>query len=138
MDKGQAQKIIKETFENKFEKAKFSRFIVDLLNLKSTAITDSSVAFDINQVPDIYKPFINSFEKIADYKLDKDNLDVLIIRLNKETSIERARTMQRNFIAWYLRGGFNNEPKDAALAAFVSPDEKDWRFSFIKMDSKFQ
>ena len=28
--------------------------------------------------------------------------------------------------------------KDAALAAFVSPDEEDWRFSLVKMDYKFE
>jgi hypothetical protein len=54
--------------------------------------------------------------------------------LEKETSIERARTMQRNFIAWYLKGGCDGEMKDASLAAFISPDESDWRFSLIKMD----
>ncbi|GAH17514.1 unnamed protein product [marine sediment metagenome] len=42
--------------------------------------------------------------------------------------------MQRNFIAWYLRGDYDGEMKDASLAAFVSPDEEDWRFSLIKMD----
>ncbi|MHB1377167.1 MAG: Eco57I restriction-modification methylase domain-containing protein [Candidatus Humimicrobiaceae bacterium] len=42
--------------------------------------------------------------------------------------------MQRNFIAWYLKGGCDGEMKDAALAAFVAIDEKDWRFSLIKMD----
>ena len=134
MNKEQAKKIIKETFENKFDIARFSRFIVELLNLKSNSITDYSVAFNINQVPSTYKPFINSFEKITGYKSDKDTLDVLVIWLNKKTSIERARTLQRNFIAWYLRGGCDGEMKDAAIAAFVSPDEKDWRFSLIKMD----
>ncbi|MBU4293991.1 MAG: hypothetical protein KJ770_08085 [Actinobacteria bacterium] len=134
MNKDQAQKIIRETFENKFDKVRFSRFIVELLNLKSSAITDPGVSFNTNQIPNAYKPFINSFEKITDYKSDKITLDVLVIRLNKETSIERARTMQRNFIAWYLSGGCDSEMKDAALAAFVSIDEKDWRFFLIKMD----
>ena len=27
--------------------------------------------------------------------------------------------------------------KDAALVAFVAPDDEDWRFSFIKMEYKF-
>ena len=134
MDKNQAQNLIEDTFENEFDRVKFSRFIVELLNLKSTLITDPGVTFNIDQIPNTYKPFINSFEKITDYKSNKDKLDVLVIRLNKETSVERARTMQRNFIAWYLRGDCDGEQKDAALAAFVSPDEKDWRFSLIKMD----
>ena len=42
--------------------------------------------------------------------------------------------MQRNFIAWYLNGSRGDVLKDAALAAFVSPDIEDWRFSLVKMD----
>ena len=42
--------------------------------------------------------------------------------------------MQRNFVAWYLNGSRGGDMKDAALAAFVSPDQDDWRFSLIKMD----
>jgi hypothetical protein len=46
--------------------------------------------------------------------------------------------MQRNFVAWYLNGSRGGELKDAALVAFVSPDEADWRFSLVKMDYKFE
>lgn len=134
MNKDQAQRIIKDTFENKFDKARFTRFTVELLNLKSLAVNDPGATFNTNQVPNAYKPFINSFEKITDYKSGEHKLDVLVIRLNRETSLERARTMQRNFIAWYLRGDCDGEMKDAALAAFVSPDEEDWRFSLVKID----
>ena len=31
--------------------------------------------------------------------------------------------MQRNFIAWYLNGSRGGAMKDAALAAFVSPND---------------
>jgi len=134
MNKDQAQRIIKDTFENKFDKKRFIRFIIELLNLKSLAVSDSGVTFNKNSVPNTYKPFINSFEKVVDYRSGEHKLDVLVIRLKKETSIERARTMQRNFIAWYLRGDCDGEMKNAALAAFVSPGEEDWRFSLIKMD----
>ena len=134
MNKDQAQRIIKDTFENKFDKAKFTRFIIELLNLKASTVNEPGVTFNKNSVPNAYQPFINSFEKITDYKSGEHKLDVLVIRLNRETSIERARTMQRNFIAWYLSGECDGEMKDAALAAFVSPDEEDWRFSFIKID----
>jgi hypothetical protein len=56
------------------------------------------------------------------------------VYLKRETAIERARTMQRNFVAWYLSQG----EKDAALVAYVSPDQADWRFSLVKMDYKFE
>jgi hypothetical protein len=96
MNKDQAQRIIKDTFENKFDKARFTGFIVELLNLKSLAVSDPGVAFNTNQVPNVYQPSISSFEKIADYRFGEHKLDVLVIRLKRETSIERARTMQRN------------------------------------------
>jgi len=134
MDRIQSLKIIKNTFENKFEKEVFIKFIIELLNLKSEVISDSGIAFNLTTIPNTYKPYIDSFEKVTSYHQNGSILDILIIRLQKHTSIERARTMQRNFIAWYLKGGCDGDAKDAALAAFVSPDEKDWRFSLIKMD----
>jgi len=70
--------------------------------------------------------------------MDETSLDILVITLQKKTSLERARTMQRNFVAWYLNGSRGGEMKDAALAAFVSPDKKDWRFSLVKMDYRFE
>jgi hypothetical protein len=58
---------------------------------------------------------------------------LFIVYLKRETAIERARTMQRNFVAWYLSQG----EKDAALVAYVSPDQANWRFSLVKMDYRF-
>ena len=46
--------------------------------------------------------------------------------------------MQRNFIARYLNGSRGGELKDAALVAFVTPDNEDWRFSLVKMDYRFE
>jgi hypothetical protein len=54
----------------------------------------------------------------------------LQVFLSKETSLERARTAQRNFIADYLK----NNLKIAALVAFIAPEEQDWRFSLVKME----
>ncbi|MEO0298969.1 MAG: TaqI-like C-terminal specificity domain-containing protein [candidate division WOR-3 bacterium] len=58
--------------------------------------------------------------------------------MKKETSLERARAMQRNFIAWYLKVSRGGKLKDAALVAFVSPDSEDWRFSLVKMEYTFE
>jgi hypothetical protein len=46
--------------------------------------------------------------------------------------------MQRNFVAWYLNGSRGGDLKDAALVAFTSPDETDWRFSLVKMDYRLE
>lgn len=136
MDKQQAKQIIQETFENPFDKGGFTRFIKDLLNhIEEDRISPRHGQF----IPDAYKPYISSLERIGKFNDGENRIDILIIKLQKETSLERARTMQRNFVAGYLQGkyGSSNE-KEAALVAFVSPDEEDWRFSLVKMDYKFE
>ncbi|MCL0034870.1 Eco57I restriction-modification methylase domain-containing protein [Dehalococcoidia bacterium] len=77
-------------------------------------------------------------ERIGKYTEDENEIDLLIVKLKRETSLERARTMQRNFIAWYLKGSRGGKLKDAALVVFVSPDKEDWRFSLVNMDYRFE
>lgn len=133
MDRQHAQRIIKETFENPFERGRFSGFIKNLLN----RIEDAPFTYQGNFIPDAYKPHVSSLERIGKYSDGEHKIDLLIVHLKKETSLERARAMQRNFIAWYLNGSRGGTLKDAALAAFVSPQKTDWRFSLVKMDYKF-
>ncbi|MDP7260914.1 MAG: class I SAM-dependent DNA methyltransferase, partial [archaeon] len=134
MDKQQAQEIIKETFENSFDKNRFTEFIKNLLN----RIDGSPFTYQGNSIPDAYKRYIKTLECIGKFSDNGDSIDILVISLQRETSLERGRTMQRNFIAWYLNGSRGGAMKDAALAAFVSPDKEDWRFSLVKMDYKFE
>ena len=134
MNKQQAQQIIRDTFENSFNKSGFAGFIKNLLNW----IDDAPFTYQGNYIPDAYKQYIKTLERIGKFSDGENSIDILVITLQKETSLERARTMQRNFIAWYLNGSRGGEMKDAALAAFVSPDEEDWRFSLVKMDYKFE
>src|SRR5437899_9900902 len=58
-------------------------------------------------------------------------MDVLIVHLTTESKLERARTAIRNFVADHLK---TRDEKEAALVAFVSPTEKQWRFSYVKME----
>lgn len=134
MDKQQAQQIIRETFEKPFDKGRFTGFVRNLLN----HIEDAPFTYQGNYIPDAYKQYIKTLERIGKFSDGEKSLDILIITLKKETSLERARTMQRNFIAWYLNGSRGGEMKDAALVAYVAPGQADWRFSLIKMDYKFE
>ena len=134
MDIKQAQSIVRDTLQNTFDKARFIRFIKELLN----HIDESPFIYRGNLIPDAYDKFISTFERIGKYTDGENKLDILIVNLKKESSIERARSMQRNFIAWYLNGSRGGELKDAALVAFVSPNQDDWRFSLVKMDYKFE
>ncbi len=132
MDKNSALNLIRETFQNPFDKLRFTWFIKNLLNhIEETP----STVYRGNIIPDAYKPYIHTLDRIGKYKDAEGNrIDLLIIHLKKETSLDRARTMQRNFIAWYLDGSRGGDLKDAALVAFVSPDQEDWRFSLVKME----
>ena len=127
MDKKQAQVLIKETFESTFDKGRFVGFVKNLLN----DVEEATFMYKGNYIPDAYEQYINTLERIGKYTDGEHKIDILIAKLKKETSIERARTMQRNFVAWYLNSSRGGELKDAALVAFVAPDEKDWRFSLV-------
>ncbi len=134
MDRQQAQDIVRNTFEAAFDKGRFIGFIKNLLN----SVEAASFSYKGNLIPDAYEHYISTLERIGKYAAGDQKIDILIVKLKKKTSIERARTMQRNFIAWYLNGSRGGEMKDAALVAFVSPDEEDWRFSLVKMDYRFE
>lgn len=132
MDKQQAHSHIQVTLEATFDRAKFTYLAKNLLNN-----LDETKAFHARgYVPEIFKDYIRTYERIGTYT-DPDNkkIDILVVYLQKETSVERARTAQRNFAARYLK---DRGQKDAGLIAFVSPNMDDWRFSFVKMEYKFE
>ncbi|MCR4284048.1 MAG: N-6 DNA methylase [Parcubacteria group bacterium] len=134
MEKKQSQDLVKDVFQNSFDKTKFIRFIRELLN----SYEEASFVYRGNTIPDAYDQYINTFERVGKYSDGENSIDILIVHLKKDSTLERARTRQRNFIAWYLNGSRGGKQKDAALVAFVSPDSADWRFSLVKMEYKFE
>ena len=134
MDKQDAIKIIRDTFERPFDRRCFTYFVKNLLN---NIESEDKHPYSGKYIPDAYKPFISTLKRIGKYRDSDDNkIDILIVHLKKQISLERARTMQRNFIAWYLKGSRGDILKDAALVAYVSPAQEDWRFSLVKMEYK--
>lgn len=132
--------IVNDTFNHAYNEKQFKLFIKDLL---SDANFSAEKVHNI-QLPNSYTDFIKSAKRLCKYKYTADEfgtekvIDVLVVKLKRTTSIERARTAQRNFVARYLNGG-RNYPKDAALVAFISEDASgkispDWRFSFVEMN----
>jgi hypothetical protein len=136
MDKESTEKLIKNTFQNSFDKERYIYFIKNLLKRY-----DESKAFHLQgcYIPKAFENFVKTYERIGTY-VDPEGkkIDLLIVYLKKETTLDRARTAQRNFVAHYLK---ERGEKDAGLVAFVSPEEpekEDWRFSFVKMEYKFE
>ena len=77
-----------------------------------------------------FKGYIDEAYSIGTYVDGRHTVGVLYVRLMRSTSRDRARTMQRNFIAKFL----NNEGRDAALVAFYGDDHDDWRFSYVRLE----
>ncbi|MDE0505184.1 MAG: Eco57I restriction-modification methylase domain-containing protein [Candidatus Poribacteria bacterium] len=134
MDKAAAQKLVRETLRDSFDKGRFVYLLKNILNR-----FDESKAFHARgHVKEKFRtttPIIKTYERTGTYSgPDGKKTDLLIVYLQKESSIDRARTALRNFVADYLK---QRDMKDAALVAFVPPDGEDWRFSFIKMEYTF-
>ena len=129
MDKQQARNLVRQTLARSFDKARFRTFVLELLNE-----FDESKAFTSNKtyIKDAFKDHVERFERLGTYSSpDDERLDVLVVHLTKQSKLERARTAMRNFVADHLK---QRDGKDAALVAFVSPTEKQWRFSYVKME----
>jgi len=135
MNKEQAKQLIRGTFETPFDKGKFTIFIENLLNKIDEAKAFHARGYVKQAFKQVAK-VIKTYERVGTYTDPQHNkVDILIVYLETEDSLERARTTMRNFVARYLK---DRGEKDAALVAFVSPDEDDWRFSLVKMDYRFE
>jgi hypothetical protein len=137
MTNEQAKNLIRDTFESPFDEDKFVRFIKNLLKHYDDTET-SSFVYSGSLIFEPFRPYISSFGRIGKYTDGNHFIDILIVKLKKASSLERARSMQRNFVSRYLNGSRGGKLKDAALVAFVSPDDEDWRFSLVKMEYKFK
>ena len=129
MNQEQARNLVRQTLTESFDKTRFRNFVLELLNE-----FDESKAFTSNKtyIKDAFKNHVERFERLGTYTSpDDEKLDVLIVHLTKQSKLERARTAIRNFVADHLK---QRDGKDAALVAFVSPTEKQWRFSYVKME----
>jgi type I restriction-modification system DNA methylase subunit len=123
MDEKSAIKLLDDTFNNEFDLNRFSSFINELFNHFNISVRD--VRFK-NE----YNDYIDKLQSFGVYR-DKNNdmLEVFVVKLKKSSSRDRARTMQRNLIATYLK----KYSRNGALVAFYD-DSEDWRFSFVKIE----
>jgi Eco57I restriction-modification methylase len=129
VNRDQARNLIRQTFIEAFDKGRFLNFTLNLLN----HIDESKAsAWNSQYVKDAFKDHVQRYERLGTYTSPgKEKLDVLIVHLTKESKLEHARTAIRNFVADHLK---TRDEKDAALVAFVSPTEGQWRFSYVKME----
>jgi len=134
MEKTIATRLLTETLQNPFDEAKFRQFVRNLVN-----DLDESKAFKPiqgNYIKDAYKQQVRQYKRIGQYvDPDGNTIDILVVRLHQSMSLDRARTMQRNFIAQYLH---DRGEKEAALVAYYSDESTDWRFSLVRLDYRLE
>jgi len=129
MERSQAITLVRDTFTGRFDEARFTLFVRNLVNH-----LDETKKQVWTLKKDAFKDYVNHFTRLGTYTDPRgERVDVLVIHLRKETTLARGRVTLRNFVADYLSTG-HGQGKAAVVAAFVSPTEEDWRFSFIKLD----
>jgi len=137
MNKEQASDLITKTFNSAFDLPKYRNFII---NLFDDIDTEKQFTYTGQYLKTPFKDSVSSYGRIGKYKdPNGKEIEALWVNLKKCDNITKARTLQRNFIAWYLNGGRGGALRDAAVVAFYNEENpSDWRFSFVKLDTIFK
>ena len=126
MNNDQAKRLIEQTFNTPFNENRFRNFIDDMLIDVDFDESISRISSSKNQ----FSNHIKEFSKLGRYTDPSgESIDILSVSLYQAHSLERSRTLLRNFVADYLRDSID---VDTCLVAFSVDSHVDWRFSFIK------
>ncbi|MDL1983616.1 MAG: Eco57I restriction-modification methylase domain-containing protein [Deltaproteobacteria bacterium] len=129
MNKQAAINLIADTFNSSFNENRFRHFIRNLFNEFDE---NKNASWITGYIKDSFKDHVKKYKRIGKYKdIDGNKLDVVVVHLRKKSALDSARTMQRNFIASYLK---TRGEKDAAVVAYFTDNTDDWRFSYIRME----
>ncbi len=116
---------VKTLIENPFNKSNFETF---LRTVFESADFGTHFSIDLQEYPERFRKAINRAEFLGEYEdPDKNKILFLTVELCKESTLERARKTQRDFIARIIEE-YNAE---AAIVAFYVPDSENWRLSFV-------
>lgn len=131
MNPDQAQKLVKQTFQADFDRERFRGFIDRLLKTVNFEKHFTQSGFNIRRA---FLDKVNSFERVGQYTdSEGKKIDILIVNLKKDVTLERGRTGLRNFAADYLQSD-RGIGKSAVLVAYVSSSQTDWRFSYVTLE----
>ena len=122
--------ILKGTFENEFDMESYVRFIKEFFNRAEIVRPDKKNQNFLSE----YRFYIKAYTHVANYTdSERNKVAVFAVEVEKGRSIERARSMQRNYVSKLLAD--NNI--DSAIVAFYIEDEQRWRLSFVRLDYEF-
>lgn len=122
--------IFEKILTNPFDNDQFVGFVREFLNnVELVAPTK------YNKEYSNFSFYVDGYYHIGNYKNEEgDKIAVFSVCLNKGDTVERARSMQRNFVKTLIeKGGCAG-----AIVAFYTKEEPaKWRLSFIRMDYEF-
>lgn len=121
--------LLKKTFENKFNMDMFKIFTREFFNEPEMLSGKRHTGIWRE-----YEKSIISYSDIAKYKDSEGNtIIILVVELKSEVGVEKARSLQRNFISKIL----SDQNCEAAIVAFYSSQDVNWRLSFVRLDYTF-
>lgn len=121
--------MLNDIFTSKFDEVKFNKFIINLLNLESK---DRLNGMPIKENSSVYENHIDYVKDIGKYT-DENRRPIIASIVKLKDSPDKARTLQRNFIAKHLK----ELGAEAAVVALYSENSDIWRISFVKVDYTF-
>ena len=121
--------LLEKTFKNPFNIDSFKRFTREFFNEADMLIGNRRTGITRE-----YNDYINAYYTLAKYEDSQaNNLIVMAVELKRDSSINRARSMQRNFISKILY----DEDLEAAIVAFYVEGMSSWRLSLVRLDYTF-
>lgn len=124
--------LVVNLFNNKFKLEDFINFTQEIF--KGKVKYGKNLEFS-PKVKGEFNSVVKSFLNLGRYTdSNRKSMILAVVELNREDSIARSRTIQRNFVKdYFLKGG-----ADSALVAFYNNKSEDWRLSFIKLDYSYK
>lgn len=128
MDK--KQEIFQEVLTSAYVNDKFIGFIREFLNNIELIAPTKYIEIRSN-----FSFYVDGYYHIGNYLSDEvDRIAIFSVCLNKGDTVERARSMQRNFVKSLIE----QSNCAGAIVAFYTKDEPEkWRLSFIRMEYEF-
>ena len=127
MDRNSAISLLEDTFKHEFNMDQYVKFLKELFNKSNIRPR----VYD--KIRKEFWSYENEVYILGDYEDENgDSIALYAIELTKQSSRDRARTMQRNLVASLIKDKY-----DSALVAFYEPNLEDWRFSHVKIDYEF-
>jgi len=127
--------ILNKLIDDKFYLENYKKFLLSFFYNLNIPYSENRFFYLKNESDySEYKNYINKYFQLTTYKDDnKKDIVFLVVHIEKDKSVAKARSMQRNFIAKYL----TKNSFDSAIVVFYNEKEVNWRLSLVRLDYSF-